>query len=61
MCFDGKTTGKLQHEYITVNDIYVDEKGNITGDSINLNPCDYILDSENTFDFYESDYGYYEE
>ena len=60
ICFDGITTGKLQHEYNYVNEIYIDEKGNITGDNINLNPCDYILDSESLFDFTEYDYGYYE-
>lgn len=61
ICFDGITTGKLQHEYNYVNEIYIDEKGNITGDSINLNPCDYILDSESLFDFTEYDYGYYDD
>ena len=42
--FQGKETGKLTHEYVFVNDIYIDEKGNETGDSINLYPCDYLLD-----------------
>lgn len=60
-CFDGLTTGKLQHEYLYVNEIYQDEKGNITGDSINLSPCDYMLDSEQTFDIYEYQPGYYED
>lgn len=44
LIFPGKKTGKLQHEYIIVDDIYIDENGNETGDSINLEPCDYLLD-----------------
>ena len=43
--FDGKTTGKLQHTYIFVEDIYTDREGNETGDSINLSLDDYTLDS----------------
>lgn len=43
-CFDGATTGKLLHTYVMVDDIYIDEWGNETGDSIDLTPCDYILD-----------------
>lgn len=42
-CFSGETTGKLTHKYIYVNDIYTDKDGNITGDSVDLSPCDYIL------------------
>lgn len=60
LCFDGLTSGKLQHEYIYVDEIYEDEQGNITGDSINLSPCDYILDSEVPFDLYDTLPGYYE-
>lgn len=41
--FDGITTGKLMHTYFNVNEIYVDEWGNETGDSIDLSPCDYEL------------------
>ena len=43
--FDGKTTGKLTHTYSYVEEAYIDEWGNETGDSINLTPCDYLLDS----------------
>ena len=46
--FDGETTGKLQHYYIFVPDIYTDERGNETGDSIDLQPCDYELDNSST-------------
>lgn len=60
-CFDGITTGKLQHEYIFRGGIYIDEDMNITGDSINLTPCDYILDSETPFDKNIVIPGYYEE
>lgn len=43
--FPGAETGKLTHTYIYVDDIYIDENGNETGDSIDLSPCDYLLDS----------------
>lgn len=44
--FDGKTSGKLQHAYYYIDDIYIDEHGNETGDSIDLTDCDYILDAK---------------
>lgn len=44
MIFDGKTTGKKTHTYY-FNDVYTDAYGNITGDSIDLSECDYLLDS----------------
>lgn len=43
--FPGTKTGKLTHTYFFVDHIYKDEHDNITGDSINLSPCDYLLDS----------------
>lgn len=49
--FDGKTTGKLQHTYFFIDDIYTDSDGNITGDSVDLSPCDYLLDGETTPDW----------
>lgn len=45
LVFDGKTTGKLLHKYILVDKIYIDSNGNETGHSINLEPCDYLLDA----------------
>lgn len=42
--FNGLTTGKKTHFYIYVDDIYIDDYGNEIGDSIDLQPCDYILD-----------------
>lgn len=42
--FSGSETGKLTHNYYYVDDIYTDKWGNLTGDSINLTPCDYLLD-----------------
>lgn len=51
MIFDGKTTGKKQHTYIYVDDIYVDDDGNLTGDSIDLSACDYLLDQVYTKDW----------
>ena len=68
LVFPGTQTGKLLHTYMYVDDIYTDEHGNITGDSIDLSPCDYLLDEVETFDwekiFYEegsSEYVYTEE
>ena len=49
--FKGTVTGKKQHTYIYVDDIYIDEAGNETGDSIDLSPCDYLLDDINLNDF----------
>ncbi len=42
--FDGEESGKKLHSYMTVDDIYIDDNGNETGDSIDLSPCDYKLD-----------------
>ena len=50
-CFSGSVTGKLTHSYIYVDDIYIDERGNEVGDSIDLNECNYILDQAKLFDF----------
>lgn len=41
--FDGITTKKLGHTHIIVDKIYTDRAGNVTGDSINLKPCDYVM------------------
>ena len=43
--FNGEITGKLTHYYIFADDIGVDPDGNICGDSVDLCPCDYKLDS----------------
>ena len=48
--FKGKDTGKKTHVYFTSN-IYIDEEGNESADSIDLLPCDYELDSTEKFDF----------
>ena len=48
MVFDGLTSGKKQHTYYMLEPgqaPYIDDKGNLTGDSIDLEPCDYTLDS----------------
>lgn len=50
MIFSGKLTGKMQHSYIYVDDIYIDEEGNETGDSIDLNPADYLMDMTEKFE-----------
>ena len=48
--FSGTKTGKKTHTYF-FNDIYTDKDGNITGDSIDLSPCDYKLDSIAIYDY----------
>ena len=50
LIFDGIRTGKKMHTYF-FNEIYTDPDGNITGDSINLSPCDYLLDSVQNVDW----------
>lgn len=47
--FAGSTTGKKMHSYIITPEIYTDDKGNEIGNSIDLNPCDYLLDSTDRF------------
>ena len=49
--FPGKESGKLQHTHFFVPDIYIDDNGNETGDSIELAPGDYIIKDENDYDF----------
>lgn len=44
LIFSGKITNKKTHTYFFTDDIYIDENGNETGDSIDLSPCDYLLD-----------------
>ena len=48
--FSGLKTGKKTHVYFS-NEIYIDENGNETGDSISLIPCDYQLDSVDVYDW----------
>ena len=49
--FDGKTTGKLQHTYIFIEKPYINEYGDEVADSIDLNECDYKLDTANIDNF----------
>ena len=51
LIFSGEISGKLQHEYIYNERIYTDQDGNLLGDSINLTPCDYLLDDIEELDF----------
>ena len=51
LIFSGTVSGKKMHEYRYVDAIYTDKDGNITGDSIDLSPCDYLLDDVELFDF----------
>lgn len=64
--FHGTVTGKLTHQYIYEPDIYIDDNGNETGDSIDLTPCDYKLDTTERMlldgvDIEEYSYQIYEE
>lgn len=45
LIFPYSITGKTTHSYIFIDDIYIDENGNETGDSIDLMPCPYKLDT----------------
>lgn len=51
LIFDGETTGKMQHTYFYEDDIYMDRNGNERGDSIDLSPTTYVLDSVSTPDW----------
>lgn len=51
--FPGTDSGKLQHDHHFLKageDIYIDEDGNETGDSISLSPCDYMIKPQNYVD-----------
>ena len=47
--FKGTETGKKTHVYFH-SDIYIDDQGNETADSIDLLPCDYKLDPTKKFE-----------
>ena len=51
LIFSGGITGKQTHNYFFIDDIYIDEDGNETGDSIDLSPCDYLLSKVDIFDW----------
>ena len=40
----------MQHIYFNSEEIYIDNNGNETGDSIDLLPCDYVLDATEKFE-----------
>lgn len=51
LIFRGAVTGKLQHTIVQADKIHIDEDGNEVGDSIDLSPCDYLLDEVNIYDW----------
>lgn len=51
--FEGETTGKLTHSHIYVDDIYINEFGDEVGDSIDLSPCNYELDSVTKYSLFD--------
>ena len=48
--FEGKKTGKLQHNYFA-SDMYIDKDGNESADSIDLTPANYKLDPTDKFEW----------
>lgn len=64
--FSGEITGKLTHMYQYVDGIYKNEYGDLIADSVNLVPCDYLLDESiehamDTFGEEEIYISYYDE
>lgn len=54
--FDGKTTGKNAHFYFfSADGITVDKWGNEIGDSIDLEPCDYLLGMVDKYEYLLTD------
>ena len=51
LTFDGETSGKLQHKHLHVDKIYLDANGNEIGDSVDLTPCDYVVNDVNEVNF----------
>lgn len=51
LTFDGETSGKLQHKHLNVDKIYFDAHGNEIGDSVDLTPCDYVVNDVNEVNF----------
>ena len=50
LIFDGELTGKKTHAYVQ-GDITTNAYGDIVADSVDLMPCDYLLDSVDVFDW----------
>ena len=48
--FPGTVTGKKTYTYFFNDDIHIDENGNEIGDSIDLSPCDYLLNAVFTWE-----------
>lgn len=53
--FKGEDSGKKAHFYFYSKDIHIDEDGNEIGDSIDLHPCDYELDSTEKWEYIEEE------
>lgn len=47
--FPGEKTGKKTHTYFFTESIKTDSNGNELGDSIDLSPCDYLLDKTSVY------------
>lgn len=49
--FRGEVTGKLTHSYIMHDGVWYDSHGNECADSVDLTPCDYLLDKVDAVDW----------
>ena len=50
--FEGTKTGKKTHTFLYNDKIFIDKWGNEIGDSIDLSPCNYLLDSTLSFEWF---------
>ena len=56
MVFPGDVTKKKTHTFFYSDSIFIDKHGNEIGDSIDLSPCDYTLDTTQRFEWLFSGY-----
>lgn len=50
LVFPGNVTGKKTYTYFFNEDIHIDKNGNEIADSIDMSPCDYLLNSVYTYE-----------
>jgi len=55
LCFKGEDSGKKTHFYLYSDSIHFDEDGNEIADSIDMQPCDYLLDQTEKWEYIESE------
>ena len=54
--FPGTVTGKKTYTYFFMDDIHIDKRGNEIGDSIDMSPCDYLLNAVYSWEDAEHQY-----